>query len=944
MNRSRFRIWIFVFFFVSGFTGLIYEVVWTRLLTLVLGNTHYSVATVLTTFMAGLALGSYLGGRLVDRRGDPLVMYALLEGIIGIYCLLIPHLIDLALPLFKWIYAHFRDDYMLASFWRFLVCAVILIIPASFMGATLPVLGKFVSRDPVAIGRDVGTLYAMNTFGAVVGAFASAFVFMRLFGISATIWIAAALNIGIAAFILISVKGTGEPREHADPAGAADPAPAHPPFSKELWIIFVCFGFSGAAALIYQVAWNRIFSLLLGSSVYAFSLILTTFILGLALGTVVFARLVTRFQDLKQVFGALQLGIAFSALAALPFFGDIPLVNRWIYLNWDLEFGTVQWANFLIIFAIIFVPTFCMGAQFPVVVRLVAPDLATLGRHVGSAYASNTIGTIIGSFVGGFVLIPLIGIQNTILFAIILNMILGGYLLATAPGLSMSFKTYLLPGVLVLFVLVARDIKPWDRAVISSGSYIPYRLEDLDKALGDRNKILFYKEGIHTTVTTELGVTGNIFLRVNGKTDASLAMDMRTQLLSGYLPMLFNKKRDQALVIGQGSGVTLGAVEQFPAKEIDLVEISPAVIEGSRFFEPFNHHALEDPRVRLILQDGRNHITLTDKRYDVIVSEPSNPWISGIGALFTVDFFRLVRQRLNPGGIVCIWTHTNMSPENFKSISRAFHAVFPFVTMWESIVGDDYLLIGSMEEYALPYEETRRLLDNPVTGKDLKRLGIESVRDLMGLLIMKQDTLEEFIGDAPMHTDDNSLLEFGAPEYIYKDERHLIVRQLTPFFKVYPEFVKFENLAPEAQQAVRKSLATLERSEVQVKAIKRKAQIDQFLDQAVAAVERGAYEQAANLYFKILEIDPEHVLTLLNLGNVYRQIQEYDKAEDAYRKTIQINPYYVYGYLELGKLYLMRGNPEAALKPLSQARDLVPDDPDVRRLLEMARKQKQKTT
>ncbi|MGP0629488.1 fused MFS/spermidine synthase [Nitrospina sp. 32_T5] len=942
MKPSRFRIWIFVFFFVSGFTGLIYEVVWTRLLTQVLGNTHYSIATVLTTFMAGLALGSYLGGRWVDRHGEPLVLYAVLEGIIGVFCFLIPYLIDLGLPLFQWIYSHFRDDYMLASLLRFGVCATILIVPASFMGATLPVLGKFVSDDEQGIGRDVGTLYAMNTFGAVVGAFASAFVFMRAFGISATIWIAAALNLTIAAIILFSVRGEGrlaslltnEPQ--AESHSRAEPPS---PFTPELWGVLICFGLSGVAALIYQVAWNRIFSLLLGSSVYAFSLILTTFILGLALGTVVFARLVNRFRDLKVTFGALQVAIGFSALVALPFFGDVPLFNRWVYLNWNLNFATVQWANFLIIFAIIFIPTFCMGAQFPVVVRMVAQRLETLGRNVGSAYASNTVGTIFGSFVGGFLLIPWLGIQNTILTAVILNMLLGGYLLATSPGLSLNFKTYILPGVLVLFVLGAQDIRAWDRAVISSGSYIPYRLDDLDAALGDRNKILFYEEGIHTTVTTELGRTGNIFLRVNGKTDASLAMDMRTQLLSGYLPMLFNKPREQVLVIGQGSGVTLGAVEQFPAKEIDLVEISPAVIEGSRFFEPFNHHALEDPRVNLILQDGRNHITLTDKKYDVIISEPSNPWISGIGALFTVDFFRLVEQRLNAGGIVCIWTHTNMSPENFKSIARSFHAVFPFVTVWESIVGDDYLMIGSKENYTLPYEEARRILDDPVTGKDLKRLGIEGVRDLMGLLIMRQDTLNDFIGDAPLHTDDNSLLEFGAPEYIYKDERHLIVRQLTPHFRVYPDFVSFRSLTPTEQETVRKDLAGLDRSEVQVKGIKRKAQIDQYLDQAVAAVEHGAFEQAAGFYFKILEIDPEHILTLLNLGSIYREIREYSKAEEAYRKTVQINPYYVYGFVELGRLALLRGDTQAALSALKEAQKLVPDDPETARLIDMAETQ-----
>ena len=323
---------------------------------------------------------------------------------------------------------------------------------------------------------------------------------------------------------------------------------------------------------------------------------------------------------------------------------------------------------------------------------------------------------------------------------------------------------------------------------------MPYRIEELEGALQQKNKILFYKEGMHTTVTTELAIDGNIFLRVNGKTDASLALDMRTQLLSGYLPMFFSKNPENVLVVGQGSGVTLGAVEQFPARSIDLVEISPAVIEGSRFFDPFNHNALDDPRVRVILEDGRNHITLTEKKYDVIISEPSNPWISGIGALFTRDFYELANSRLKPDGIMCIWMHTNMSPESFKSISRAFLSVFPNVTMWESIVGDDYLLIGSQQPYYLPYEKVKRLLENPASGRELKRLGISSVRDLMGLLIMNQDELKKFSEGAPIHTDDNSLLEFGAPEYIYKDERQVIVRQITPHFQSLPSLLKFDEL------------------------------------------------------------------------------------------------------------------------------------------------------
>ncbi len=889
--------------------------------------------------MTGLALGSYIGGKFIDRGGRPLFLYAILEGSIGVYCLLIPYLIDGALPAFQWIYGNFQNSYTTASLLRFLICFLILIIPSFFMGATLPILGKFVSNDPEVIGRDVGTLYSLNTLGAVVGAFASAFLLMKNFGISTTIFISASLNISIAIIILVFLNKNSL-KTLSTLEKVIDSTELTKKFTPEMLLILFGFGVSGVAALIYQVTWNRIFSLLLGSSVYAFSLILTGFILGLASGTMVFSRICHRFEDLKKVFGLLQVGIGLSALIALPFFGNIPMVNRWVYLNWGLDFFSIQGANFLIIITLIFVPTFLMGAQFPVVVKLIAKKLETLGHHVGTAYASNTIGTILGSFLGGFLLIPWLGIQGTILFAIFMNVVLGVGLLFGSPTLSPNTKAYVLPGLIFLVLFSTKVIKPWDKAVISSGSFMPYRIDDLKEAIQQNNKILYYKEGTHTTVTTELAVTGNIFLRVNGKTDASLAMDMRTQLLSGYLPMFFAKNPQTVLVVGQGSGVTLGAVEQFPVKEIDLVEISPAVIEGSRFFEPFNHNALKDPRVRLILEDGRNHITLTEKKYDVIISEPSNPWISGVGALFTQDFYKLVRPRLNPGGIVCIWMHTNMSPESFKSISKAFHSEFPFVTMWESIVGDDYLLIGSDSPYTIPYERVRRLIESSEQGKDLRRLGIRSVRDLMGLMIMDQANLKKFIKSAPIHTDDNSLLEFGAPEYIYKDERHIIVQQLTPFFQTFPEILKFEELSIENQKQVRNDIASLDRSEIQVREIKRKARIDQYLDQAVEAVNRGALEKAVQLYKKILEQEPDHILTHLNLGNIYSEIQEYQQAEQEYLTTLKLNPYYVFGSLALARLYLNTQKSEKAVQILEKISSLLPRDKEVAKFLNIVRKKK----
>lgn len=931
------RIWVFLFFFISGATGLIYEVVWTRLLTLVMGNTHYSIATVLTAFMGGLALGSYVGGKVIDRFFNPLALYALLEGAIGFYCLAIPGIIDWAFPLFKSIYLNSGSSYTEASFYRFLICGSILLIPTTFMGATLPILSKFVSGEPGLIGRDVGTLYAVNTFGAVFGAATSAYLFMRLLGLSATILLAAGLNIGIAVIIFLVFRPGWSRPEH--PAQGPTPGEGMGRWSMSYQerFILLAFGVSGFCALVYQLTWNRILSLLLGSSVYAFSLILSIFILGLALGTVFFARLVTRMQDLVKVFGLLQIGIGISALVALPFFGEIPFVNRWVYQNWDIDFSAVQLSNLLIIFSLLFFPTFFMGGQFPIVVKLLTRGLSDLGSDVGRVYASNTVGTIVGSFVGGFFMIPILGIQNSILTAVFINLLLAGGLLSLAKSLPTWMKFYGLPLVLLVCLFGGYSMTAWDKAVISSGSFMPYRIKDLKEAETKTNRILFYKEGTHTTVTTELAVSGNIFLRVNGKTDASLALDMRTQLLSGYLPMFFQSDPESVLVIGQGSGITLGAVEQFPAvKEIDLVEISPTVIEGSRFFGPFNHQALEDERLTTILEDGRNHVALSDKKYDVIISEPSNPWISGVGALFTVDFFHLLKDRLAEKGVACIWVHTNMSPESFKSITRSFSTVFPHVTMWESIVGDDYLLIGSAEEYGLPYENVSNLLKKDSIGQDLKRIGIHSVRDLFSLMIMSRDQILRFSGEAPIHTDDNSLLEFNAPKYIYKDDRDVLVRQLTPYIKADPSFIKTSTTSADSRSSILKIFSSVDRSESQVAEIKRHARIDQLLDQAMSAFNSGDYLRALGHYGGILKLDPEHVMTYLNQGNVLKALKRYDEAETAYRKTLAVNPYYVFGSVALAKLYLSTQRPAKAVEVLEKVLEWYAGDSEVRVYLGLA--------
>jgi len=891
-----------------------------------MGNTHYSMATVLTAFMGGLALGSFFGGKIIDRAFNPLAAYAILEGVIGFYCLLIPYLIDLAFPLFQWIYLTLGDAYTQASLARFVVCGVLLIIPATFMGATLPVLSKFVSQDENFIGKDVGTLYSINTLGAVVGAWSSAFILMRFMGVQATISAAAAANIGIALIIYFVFKPS---LKHRLQTSGSRSIKINSPLHKPDLLILLSFALAGLTALVYQVAWTRILSLLIGSSVYAFSLILTVFILGLALGTLAASRIVERINDLIRIYGLTQIIIGFSSLLLIPLYGAIPFVNRWVYENWGQQFELVQGTNFIIIFGLLFIPTFFMGVQFPVVIKVLATKLETVGQNVGRAYAFNTFGAIVGSFLAGFVLIPILGLQTTILSAVSINVLLGICLLVFGSQLSFNWKMYFLPGIFFLCLFVATSINPWDKSVISSGSFLPYKIEGLKAAELKKNKILFYKEGMHTTVTTELSTSGNIFLRVNGKTDASLDLDMRTQLLSGFLPMLFHPNPKSALVIGQGSGVTLGAIERFPVDAINLVEISPAVIEGSRFFNPFNHEALNDKRLTLHLEDGRNHIALSKNTYDVIVSEPSNPWISGVGALFTVDFFELLKKRLSPGGLALIWVHMNMSPNSFKSIVRSFTEKFPHVTMWESVAGDDYLLIGSEKEYGLSFEKMKKYLSDQVAGKDLARIGIRNVPDLMSLMIMSRDKLVDFSRKAALHTDDNSLLEFNAPEYVYKDERDVLVRQLAPFVRLESNFVKFKNTPPDIKAKVIHRLSKLERSESQIEEIKRKARITTLIETAEMAFNVGDITQALSIYKKVLLLDPQHVLAHMNMGIIYEELKLTEEAEKAYKNTLKANPFYVFGTLGLARLYISSGQSEKAIDMLQNTLKWYPGDHEI---------------
>jgi len=790
---------ILLFLLLSGSCGLIYEIVWMKMLTLVIGNTVFAITTVLTAFMGGLALGSHLAGRLEGRIKQPLKIYGLLEGGIGVYALLLPILIAGTEPFFRVVYQNIGASFYVFSLLRFVVCGLLLLVPTILMGATLPVLSKYFVANPSRLGGTVGLLYGVNTLGAVLGSFGAGFVLIPALGISWTIYTAALINILIAALILWRFKDKGLPQLPADShtvktkkqkqKTAPEIIPENPPAVTRA--VMAAVGLSGLAAMIYQIAWTRIISLSIGSSVYAFSLIVTAFICGLALGSLVITPFIDRRKDRVLMLALLQGAIGLSALGIIHVLGSLPVYAVRYLFNASYSFNYVQLVEFAAIFGLVLVPTFMMGATVPVAVKICTTDVRQVGKFFGNVYAVNTLGAIIGSFAAGFILIPWLGARNSLLMAVAMNILTAGllFLLAPTPALPRRVLGAVVTAAVALGVWY--PLAAWDTTILTSGPYLyagayksisAAKKVDLEAAMQEGRETLFFKEGLHAVVTVLKTPEGDRLLQVNGKTDASARGDAPTQLMVGHLPLLLHQKVENVLVIGLGSGMTLGAVQRHPIKAVDVVEIEPAVVEASGYFKDFTGDVLNDPRVSLIAGDGRNHLALTSRQYDVIISEPSNPWVSGQANLFSREFFELAKKRLRESGVMCQWVQAySMSSTDFKTIVHTFDTIFPHVTVWEASLGGDYVLIGAPKDLQVDYPELLDRLDDKSIRSDLAKIKTWDPATFFNKLVITGKAVAEYTRDAPLHTDDNNRLAYSAPKALLQGRSPRLIQELYRF-------------------------------------------------------------------------------------------------------------------------------------------------------------------
>jgi len=766
---------ILLIFFLSGASGLIYEIVWTRLLSLVFGVSSFAISTVLTVFMAGLGIGGYTFGKLIDKRGNPLKVYALLEILIGLYAILLPNIFSLT----EWLYIKLHvltgGSFLLLSAERFLISFFILIFPTTMMGGTLPVISRFLIKSENRIGVDTGVIYSLNTFGAVAGCIITGFYLIEVIGVTQSLYLAAVLNLiaGGGAYV-ISQKPEARSQKSELKAKDLKIVNLQSSIFNIQSLILLAFGFSGMAALSYEVLWTRVLILILDNTIYAFSIILVTFLFGIAGGSLIYSQISNltthsrRCPEISNItlFAVFQILIGLMGFLSLLLFANHNFIASQLnnFISWTSQFvGIGHWqgkmfATFLMAFLIMIIPTLLMGASFPVVAQTLKFEMKDIGKGIGKVYLINTIGAIIGSFSAGFILLPLIGIQKSIIWTGAIPLLFGIILIyiskRSIARYFISILSITISVIIIIFILRTGDIPK----LISIGK--------IDKG----NEILYYKEGIAGTVLVSSQETDLTPFRkpvkrlwINGDPIAGeFRGALQLERLQAHLPLLFHPDPKDALIICFGTGSTAGAVGDHNVSEIYAVDISREVFNGGRYFSDGNRDILNNSRFKMIIEDGRNFLLITDKKFDLITSEPPPPSNAGIVNLYSREYYMLCKSRLKEGGMVSHWIPLHhLSEDDFKMLVSTFVSVFPHSTMW--FTKWDAIMIGSDKKLSIDFENLRERLNNKKIQESLKEIGIFNPFQLLSTFMMDEEDLHKFIDGVPIVTDNNPYVEFTAP-------------------------------------------------------------------------------------------------------------------------------------------------------------------------------------
>jgi len=743
----------------SGCAALIYELIWFQLVQLVIGSSAVSLGVLLGTFMGGMCLGSLLLPRYISAAEHPLRVYALLEAGIGLFGVAILF----GLPALGTVYASVSAGGLLGILLRGLFCAICLLIPTMFMGATLPAIARWVEATPTGVSW-LGFFYGANIAGAVIGCLAAGFYLLRVFDMAVATYVAMAINFAVAAAAYLLARSA--PHRPTPVAAAAPAVPA--PGAR---IVYLTIALSGLTAIGAEVVWTRLLSLMLGATVYTFSLILAVVLVGLGAGSSVGAYLARVVRHPRTVLGWTQLLLPFCIAwtgymiaRSLPYWPVNPALSTDPWLTFQFDMMRCAWA--------ILPGTLLWGASFPLAIAAAAGRGEDAGRLVGRVYAANTVGGIVGAIAFSVLLIPTIGTQNSQRVMVAIAAAAGLLMLVSelrprrddTSGAGAALRGPLLAAMTLAAVLLARSIAAVPPGLIGYGRFLATYTTMPD--------FLFTGEGMNSSIAVSELANGYRNFHVSGKVEASSEpQDMRLQRLLGHLSALVQGDPKTVLVVGFGAGVTAGSFVLYPGiKRIVICELEPLIPRSvGPFFTKQNYDVLHDPRVEFVYDDARHYILTTKEKFDIITSDPIHPWVRGAATLYTQEYLKLAREHLNPGGVMTEWVPLYEShADAVKSEIATFLDVFPGGTVWannEDGHGYDLVMLGQPGPTRIDVDAVRRRLDDPASARivaSLEEVSITSLFDLFGSYAGQRADLAPWLRDAVINRDLDLKLQYIA--------------------------------------------------------------------------------------------------------------------------------------------------------------------------------------
>jgi spermidine synthase len=740
---------LLVLFAGSGCSALIYEIVWYQLLQLVIGSSAVSLGVLLATFMGGLCLGSLLLPRLKLGGQHPLRVYGKLELGIGACGILVLFL----MPLVDSVYTNAVGHGMPAVLLRALVSGLCLLPPTFLMGASLPAASRWVAASPEGVGM-LGMLYAANTVGAVAGCLLAGFYLLRVFDMATATYVAAAINVtvGLVSFSLA----------RRSPQHAAAPAATRPAIATGAWPVYLTIALSGATALGAEVIWTRNLGLMLGATVYTFSIILAVFLAGIGIGSTGGSMLVRGARNPRALLGCSQmllaLAVAWTAYQlshSLPYWPINPLLSTSPWYTFQIDLVRCLWA--------VLPAALLWGASFPLALAAAASAEGDPGRLVGGIYAANTGGAIVGALGSSMILVPWIGTGPS--QGVLIAALGAGAMLMLVPLGRLPLTRILTAGAIPAIVtLLATTVSPPPGMLIAYG-------RRMMTSLG-RSEVLYTGEGINSSIAITRWDDGAIQFHVSGKVEASTeSYDMRLQRMLGHLPALVHKDPKSVLIVGFGAGVTAGSFVVYPeVTRIVICEMEPLIPPtATKYFGPQNYFVVNDPRTRIIYDDARHFVLTTNEKFDIVTSDPIHPWVKGSATLYSKEYFELVKRHLNPGGVITQWVPLYESdPETVKSEIATFFDAFPNGTIWGNDIsggGYDLVLMGQVDPARIDLDAIQARLDRPQGARvadSLREVGFASAEQLFETYAGQEPDLRPWLAGAQINRDGNLRLQYMA--------------------------------------------------------------------------------------------------------------------------------------------------------------------------------------